>query len=77
MSDINNLKVYTCVVSTCDSDGQPIKGTEHEVCVLFNQTQISIEEVDKLFDDDTWKYNPRVTPVTKQQLEMLRDKKKR
>ena len=39
MSDINNLKVYTCVVGTCDSDGQLIKGTEREVCVLFNQTQ--------------------------------------
>ena len=75
MSNINNLKVYTCVVGTCDSDGQLIKGTECEVCVLFNQTQISEEEVQQLFEEDRWKFDHRVTPITREQLKMLQDKK--
>ena len=75
MTCIENLKVYACVLCTCDSDEKPIKGTEHEVCVLFNQTQISEEEVQELFEYDKWQYDPRVTPITREQLKMLQDKK--
>ena len=45
MTHIENLKVYVCSIATCDSDGKPIKETLREVCVLFNQTQISEEAV--------------------------------
>lgn len=75
MIRVENLKVYACTLCTCTSDGQPIKGTEREVCVLFNQTQISEEEVSELFERDMWEYDPRVTPITKQQLDMLHDKR--
>lgn len=75
MIRIENLKVYACTLYTCTSDGQPVKGTGREVRVLFNQTQISEEEVSKLFERDMWEYDPRVTPITKQQLEMLHDKR--
>ena len=44
--------------------------------VMFNQTQISDEEVAVLFDNDTWEYDPRVVPITKEQLKMLQDKEK-
>lgn len=75
MTCIENLKVYTVVLCTCTSDGKPVKGTEREVTVMFNQTQISEKEVEELFDCDKWQYDPRVTPITKEQLKMLQDKR--
>lgn len=72
---IDNLKVYACVLCTCDSDGKPVKGTEHETMVMFNQTQISEEEVQELFEYDKWEDDPRVVPITREQLKMLQDKK--
>ena len=74
MTDIGNLKVYACVLCTCSSDGKPVRGTEHEVMVMYNQTQISEEEVTELFEHDTWEYDSRVTPITREQLKMLQDK---
>ena len=74
MTCIENLKVYSCTLYVCTSDGKPIKGTEREVMVMFNQTQISNEEVTALFDNDTWEYDPRVVPITREQLKMLQDK---
>ena len=75
VTHIENLKVYVCNIATCDSDGKPIKETLREVCVLFNQTQISEEEVQQLFEEDRWKFDHRVTPITREQLKMLQDKK--
>lgn len=75
MTCIENLKVYACVLCTCNSDGNPVNGTEHEVMVIFNQTQISEKEVKDLFENDTWEYDSRVTPITREQLKMLQDKK--
>lgn len=75
MTHIENLKVYVCNIATCDSSGKPIKETLREVCVLFNHTQISEEEVQQLFEEDRWKFDYRVTPITREQLKMLQDKK--
>lgn len=75
MTCIENLKVYACNVATCNSDGEPIAETLREVCVLFNQTQISEEEVTRLFEEDRWEFDDRVTPITRAQLKMLQDKK--
>lgn len=75
MTCIENLKVYVCNLATCTSDGKPIAETLREVCVLFNQTQISEEEVQQLFEEDKWEFDPRVTPITREQLKMLQDKK--
>ena len=77
MTNLKNLKVYACVLSTCSSDGKPVLGTEREVMVMFNKTQISEEEVKELFEYDKWEYDPRVTPITREQLKMLQDKKEK
>lgn len=75
MTDIKNLKVYACVLCTCNSDGNPVRGTEREVMVMFNQTQISEEEVKELFELNKWERDHRVVPITREQLKMLKDKK--
>ena len=74
MTDINNLKVYKATLYTCSSDGKPIEGTEHEVWVLYNQTRITEEEVDELFEHDIWEYDTRLTQITPARLKMLQDK---
>lgn len=71
---IENLMVYKTILFTCSSDGKPIKGTERPVMVMFNQTQISEEEVEELFNNDTWEYDYRVVPITPKQLAYLQDK---
>lgn len=75
MSCLKNLKVYACVLCTCTSDGKPVRGTEHEVMVMYNQTQISEEEITELFEHDAWEHDSRITPITRERLKMLRDKK--
>ena len=75
MTNLKNLKVYACVLSTCSSDGKPVRGTEREVMVMFNQTQISEEEVRELFEYDKWERDPRVVPITRERLKFLKDKK--
>jgi hypothetical protein len=75
MAAADNLRVYITTLCTCTSDGKPVCGTERDVCVLYNQTQISYEEVKQLFDNDTWEYDPRLTRLTMRQCEMLQDKK--
>ena len=71
----DNLRVYITTLYTCTSNGKPVRGTEHDVYVLYNRTQISYEEVKQLFDNDAWEYDPRLTKLTMRQFEMLQDKK--
>lgn len=75
MTDISNLKVYACILFTGDSDGNPVPGTERELCLLFNRTQITEKEIDELLDNNTWESDNRVTPITRARLKMLQDKK--
>lgn len=75
MAASDNLRVYITTLCTCNSDGKPIRGTERDVCVLYNQTQISYDEVLKLFESDMWEYDARLTKLTMRQFELLQDKK--
>lgn len=74
MTCIENLKIYETILYTADSDGNPVEGTERPVMVMFNQTQISKEEVEELFNNDMWEYDNRVVPITPKQLAYLQDK---
>jgi hypothetical protein len=60
------------MASSC---GEPIEGTEREHTLLFNKTQISVDEVNKLIDEDRWEYDLRVLEVSPQQLKFLQDKR--
>ncbi len=69
-----NLKIIEFVTCKANSDGEPIKGTEVHRVLLFNQTQISEEQVKELIDADRWEWDNRVTELRKGQLEYLHDK---
>ena len=74
MLNPDNLMTIGWVSSIANSDGEPVPGTEHEHLVLFNKTQITEEQVNKLIDEDRWKRDPRILEVTREQLKFLRDK---
>lgn len=69
-----NLKVIKFVSYCCTSDGEPIKSTGRDVCVLFNQTQIDEKEVSKLIDNGMYEYDNRVVVLNSSQLKYLADK---
>ena len=74
MTDINNLKTITFTSCLCNSDNEPIRGTEREVCVLFNCTQISEHDVNELIDSGKYEFDARVIVTTPQQMSFLKDK---
>lgn len=73
-TNIDNLRVYSTVVGIANSDGELVKGTEREVVLLYNCTQITTKEIDKAFKNDTWEFDERLIQVTRKQLEYLHDK---
>ena len=73
-TNIDNLRTVSIIVGKCTSDGKMVKGTEREVIVLYNRTQITMKEIDKAFKNDTWEFDERLIQVTRKQLEYLHDK---
>lgn len=73
-TNIDNLRTVSIVVGKCTSDGKIVKGTEREVTVLYNRTQITMKEIDEAFKNDTWEFDERLIQVTRKQLEYLHDK---
>ena len=69
-----NLKTITFGTSVANSAGEPVRGTEREYTLLFNVTQISVEQVERLIDEDRWEFDARVVEITPQQLKYLADK---
>ena len=70
----SNLRILTFVTSMADSYGEPIPGTERERNLIFNCTQITEQEVNKLIDDDAWELDDRIVSVHSSQLKYLFDK---
>lgn len=73
-TNIDNLRTVSVVVGKCTSNGEMVKGTEREVTVLYNRTQITMKEIDEAFKNDTWEFDERLIQVTRKQLEYLHDK---
>ena len=57
-----------------NSDGKLVEGTERDVCVLYNKTVITDDEVRKLIDSDMYEYDNRVIVTTPIQADNLRSK---
>ena len=70
----SNLRILTFVTRMADSYGEPIPGTERERNLIFNCTQITEQEVNKLIDDDAWEIDDRIVSVHSSQLKYLFDK---
>ena len=70
----SNLRILTFITRIADSYGEPIPGTERERNLIFNCTQITEQEVNKLIDDDAWELDDRIVSVSSSQLKNLFDK---
>lgn len=70
----NNLKVIQFTSSMANSDGEPVKGTERNIVVMFNCTQIAAEEVNKLIQSGMYEYDQRVVVLTPTQYNYLKNK---
>lgn len=63
-----------CKEVVCNSDDEPIAGTERELAILFNKRVISQEEVKKLIAEDVFWSDERVVVMTKKQADNLRER---
>lgn len=61
--------------SICNSDGEPVKGTERGVTIIWNETVISTDEVYELINNGMYEYDNRVIVTTPTQANNLRTKK--
>ena len=66
-----HIKRIDFTIACCNSDGEPVKGTEKELVVMFNDKIISVEEVHKLIDSGMYEYDERVVTITKIQADNL------
>ena len=73
MSNIN-LKYIDLTVSTANSDGKPVPGTERRKIILFNSTQITHNEVETLINTGELDFDDRVVILRPNQLQYLKDK---
>ena len=71
---MKNVKRIDFTSGIADSDGKLVKGTEREVCVLFNLTVISAEEVYKLIDSGMYEYDSRIIVTTPSRADNLRSR---
>ncbi len=61
-------------VGCANSDGKIVKGTERDVCILYNKTVITEDEVNKLIHSGKYEYDSRIVVTTPTQADNLRDR---
>lgn len=61
-------------VGCCNSDGKLVPGTEHGVCVLYNNTIISEDEVQELIRSGMYEYDNRIVVTTPIQADNLKSR---
>ena len=71
---MNNVKRIDFTTGIANSDGKLIEGTERDVCVLFNTTVISAEEVCELINSDGYQFDRRIVVTTPVQADNLRSR---
>lgn len=71
---MNNVKRIDFTNGYADSDGKIISGTEYEVCVIFNITVISVEEVQELIRTGMYEYDNRIIATTPTRADNLRSR---
>lgn len=57
-----------------NSDGELVEGTERAVCILYNKTVITDDEVQELINSGMYEYDNRVIVTTPTQADNLRSK---
>ena len=64
-------------VGCANSDGEIVRGTERDVCVLYNKTVITYEEVCELINSGEYELDGRIVVTTPTQADNLRGKKEK
>lgn len=72
---MQNVRRIDFQTGLANSDGDLVEGTERDVCILFNKTVISAEEVRDLIESGRYEYDERVVVTTSLQAENLKSKR--
>ena len=64
-------------IGCTNSDGEIVEGTERGVCILYNKTVITYEEVCELIDSGEYEYDNRIVVTTPTQANNLKGKKEK
>lgn len=62
-------------IGCANSDGEIVKGTERDVCILYNKTVITKDEIDELIRSGEYEFDSRIVVTTPIQANNLRGKK--
>ena len=66
-----NIKRIDFTTRMCDSDDEPINGTEEERVIIYNGDIITQEDLDELIKSGWYAYDDRVIVITKIQADYL------
>ena len=72
--DMNNIMRIDFEAGCCNSDGEIVNGTETGVCILYNKTVITYEEVKELINNGMYEYDDRIVVTTSTQADNLRSR---
>lgn len=73
---MNNVRRIDFETGCVNSNGKLVKGTERNVCVLFNKTVITSDEVRELIRSGMYEYDSRVIVTTPTQADNLKSRQK-
>lgn len=71
---MQNVRRIDFQTGMANSDGDLVEGTERDVCILFNKTVISAEEVRDLIESGMYEYDERVVVTTPLQADNLKSR---
>lgn len=74
VTNMRNVMRIDFEVGCCNSDGKLVSGTERGVCVLYNSTVITEDEVQELIRSGMYEYDKRLIGTTPAQADNLRSK---
>ena len=75
MSNASHVMRIEFETGCANSDGEIVKGTERDICILYNETVITEDEVRELIYSGKYEYDNRVIVTTPTQANNLKDKK--
>lgn len=75
MSNASRVMRIEFETGCANSDGEIIEGTERDVCILYNETVITEDEVIELIHSGRYECDSRIIVTTPTQANNLRDKK--
>ena len=69
---MKNIMRIDFIEGVQDSDGEFIEGMDKKMCILFNKTVISAQEVNDLIHSGEYMYDNRIVVTTSEQADNLR-----